>query len=172
MASLSSLNINWKVWSLFWSKALVFSLEMWAPDIFWYTSGCRMSLHCTQISCLPGANNTVKNPLCCRRSQIAILRVGSLYLFSLSYWQKSDPVQFLMTVGTFLTVVSKAMWAFWNLTLPFWVWCLLQLPACWRQMQVPGLRNPQFELRRGAFRGKTGTLNLGYSSHGSVIFHL
>ena len=34
VASLSSLNINCKVWSLFWSKVLVFSLEMWAPDIF------------------------------------------------------------------------------------------------------------------------------------------
>lgn len=46
------------------------------------------------------------------------------------------------------------------------------LKSASRQMWLPGLRNPHFELRRGAFRGKTGTLNLGYSSHGSVVFHL
>lgn len=42
-------------------------------------------------------------------------------------------IQFLMTVSAFLTVASKAIWASWNLTLPFWIWCLLQLPACWSQ---------------------------------------
>lgn len=148
VASLSSFLISWKLWSLFYSKLLVFQLGKVGPRFPLVPLGVNEApLHTDPLSTQDKEHRedstVLQDPqkqlfqglwaFVTHMSRVCTWRVRSFNLFSLNFQQRSNPVQCLRIVGTLFTVASKATWASWNSTLPFWFWYLLQLWACWSQ---------------------------------------